>query len=77
VVTAWYGLQVPAGTPREIISRLNAEAAKAVRSERVARTIVASGLEPFTNSPEQFAAYIKEQFAAWRKVIEASGVAPR
>lgn len=74
VVTAWYGLQVPAGTPREIIARLNADIVKAVATERVARSIVASGLEPVTSSPEQFAAYIREQTVTWGKVVKASGM---
>jgi tripartite-type tricarboxylate transporter receptor subunit TctC len=74
VVTAWYGIQVPAGTPKEIVSRLNADIVKAVANERVARSIVASGLEPVTSTPEQFAAYIREQTATWGKVIKASGI---
>ena len=74
VVTAWYGLQVPAGTPREIVSRLNADIVKAVANERVARSIVASGLEPLTSSPEQFAAYIRDQTVTWGKVVKASGM---
>jgi tripartite-type tricarboxylate transporter receptor subunit TctC len=74
VVTAWYGLQVPAGTPSEIVSRLNADTLKAVASQRVVRMIVASGLEPRTSSPAQFGAYIKDQSATWKKVIEASGI---
>lgn len=74
IVTAWYGVHVPAGTPREIIGRLNAEIGKAVANEKVTRSIVASGLEPITNTPEQFAAYIREQTAVWGKVVKAAGI---
>jgi tripartite-type tricarboxylate transporter receptor subunit TctC len=72
VVTAWYGVQVPAGTPKDIVSRLNADIVKAVASERVARTIVASGLEPVTCSPEQFAAYMEQQRATWGSVVKTA-----
>ena len=74
VVYAWYGMQVPAGTPKEIISRLNADLAKAVSNEKVARAIVASGLEPVTNTPEQFAAFIREETARWGKVVKAARI---
>ena len=74
VVTAWYGMQVPAGTPREIITRLNADIVKAVATEKVARSITASGLEPVTNSPEEFAAYIRNETAVWGKVVRDSGL---
>jgi tripartite-type tricarboxylate transporter receptor subunit TctC len=74
VVTAWYGIHVPAGTPREIVARLNMEIGKAVANEKVTRSIVASGLEPITNSPEQFAAYIREQTVVWGKVVKAAGI---
>jgi tripartite-type tricarboxylate transporter receptor subunit TctC len=74
VVTAWYGMQAPAGTPKEIVNRLNADIVKAVANERVARAIVASGLEPVSCSPEEFAAYIRDQTVTWGKVVKASGL---
>ncbi len=74
VVSAWYGMQVPTGTPMEIVSRLSADIAKAVANEKVARTIVASGLEPVTSSPEEFAAYIREQTVTWGKVAKAARI---
>ena len=74
VVTAWYGMQVPAGTPRDIVTRLNADIVKAVANEKVARSIVASGLEPVTTTPEQFAAYIREQTITWGKVAKAARI---
>jgi tripartite-type tricarboxylate transporter receptor subunit TctC len=74
VVSAWYGMQVPAGTPKDIVSRLHADIVKAVATEKVARAIVASGLEPVTNSPEQFAAYIREQTVTWGKVARAARI---
>lgn len=74
VVTAWYGMTAPAGTPTATVSRLNAEIAKAVANERVAKAIVASGLEPVTKTPEAFATYIKTQTASWGEVVRAAGL---
>ncbi|MES2564211.1 MAG: tripartite tricarboxylate transporter substrate binding protein [Pseudomonadota bacterium] len=74
LVSAWYGMQVPTGTPKEIVARLNSEIAKAVTIDKVARAIVASGLEPVTNTPEQFAAYIREQTVTWGKVVKAARI---
>ena len=74
VVSAWYGMQVPAGTPKDIVSRLNADLVKAVATEKVARSIVASGLEPVTSTSEQFAAYIREQTVTWGKVVKAARI---
>ena len=42
--------------------------------DKVARAIVASGLEPVTNTPEQFAAYIREQTVTWGKVVKAARI---
>jgi len=74
VVTAWYGMTAPAGTPSAIVSRLNAEIEKAVATERVAKTITASGLEAVTKTPDAFAAYIKAQTTTWGEVVRAAGL---
>lgn len=74
VVTAWYGIQAPAGTPREIIAQLNAEIVKAVGTERVVRAIKNAGLEPSTNSPEAFAAHIARESTLWGNVFRGIGI---
>jgi tripartite-type tricarboxylate transporter receptor subunit TctC len=74
VVTAWYGVQAPAGTPAPILTRLHTELVKAVQSEKVSRIIVASGLEPATNTPQEFAAFIRAETVKWGKVVKATGL---
>jgi tripartite-type tricarboxylate transporter receptor subunit TctC len=74
IVSAWYGMQVPTGTPKEIVARLHSDIAKAVANEKVARAIVASGLEPVSNSPEEFTKYIREQTVTWGKVVKAARI---
>ena len=73
-VSAWYGLMAPAGTPKEIIARLNAETVKAIATPKVAQQIANSGAEPISSTPEEFAAYIKLEHARWGKAVKATGL---
>jgi tripartite-type tricarboxylate transporter receptor subunit TctC len=69
----WYGIVVPAGTPRAIIDRLNAEATKTLGMPDVKATLFNQGLDPAPGTPEQFGAYIKAERIKWAKVIKESG----
>jgi tripartite-type tricarboxylate transporter receptor subunit TctC len=69
----WFALFAPAGTPREIIMRLNAAVNKAVQMPDVREKFVAQGAETLSGSPEQVAAYVKSEVAKWAKVVKASG----
>jgi len=70
----WYGLLVPAGTPREIVLRLNTEAVKALKDPQVDKTLRAGRIFPIGNSPEAFGAMMREGHAAWGRVIRETGV---
>jgi tripartite-type tricarboxylate transporter receptor subunit TctC len=70
----WYGLLVPAGTPREIVLRLNTEAVKVLEDAQVAKTLRAGRIFPIGNSPEAFGAMMREGHAAWGRVIRETGV---
>jgi len=70
----WFGLLVPAGTPRDIISRLQSDVAKAVHQPDVQKQLAGQGATTIGSTPEQFAAYIKSESAKWAKVLAASGV---
>ena len=72
----WYGLVVPAKTPRAIIDRLNAEVTKVLNMPEVKTTLFNQGLDAAPGTPEQFGAYIKSERATWAKVIKASGAKP-
>jgi tripartite-type tricarboxylate transporter receptor subunit TctC len=72
--TAWQGVLAPAGTPREIVAKLNAEIVRVVQQPDVRRQLAEQGYEPAGNSPEQFADYIKTEIAKWTKVIKAAGL---
>jgi tripartite-type tricarboxylate transporter receptor subunit TctC len=70
---AWFGILAPAGTPPEIVKKLNAEIAKTLKSPEVMKRLASQGAEPVSNTPEQFAVYIKSEMAKWAKVVKTSG----
>jgi tripartite-type tricarboxylate transporter receptor subunit TctC len=72
----WYGLVVPAKTPRAIIDQLKAEVTKVLAMPDVKTTLFNQGLDPAPGTPEQFGAYIKSERAKWAKVIKESGAKP-
>ena len=70
----WYGIVAPAGTPREIVARLNAEIRRAVRSPELLARLDAEGAIPAADTPEAFAALIATEIARWAEVIKRAGV---
>lgn len=72
-VTAWFGLLVPAGTPAEAIDRLHSEAAKALDDPAVRERLTALGFEVGASTPQEFAAFIREEAGRWTPIIRASG----
>jgi tripartite-type tricarboxylate transporter receptor subunit TctC len=68
--TTWFGLFATAGTPREIVTKINAEVAKILADPRFREKFLAPQMfEPMASSPEEFADYIKAQTRKWAKVI--------
>jgi tripartite-type tricarboxylate transporter receptor subunit TctC len=72
--TTWFGLLAPAGTPKSVVDRINAEMRKAVASPDFARQLAALGLEPASSSPAEFHAMIKSELERWTKVIKEAGI---
>lgn len=73
-VNPWYGVLAPAGTPRDIIARLNNEIARIVRTPEVGRQFTVQGVEAAVTTPEEYAAIIKADLAKWGKVIRDTGI---
>jgi tripartite-type tricarboxylate transporter receptor subunit TctC len=69
----WYGIVVPAKTPRTIIDRLNKETARILNLPDIKTLLFNQGLDVAPGTPEQFGAYIKSEKAKWAKVIKESG----
>ena len=70
---SWAGVAVPAGTPKEIVARLNSEIVKIVRAPDIRERFLRDGIEPVGSTPEQFDAHIKSERAKWAKVVKDSG----
>ena len=68
-----YFLLAPAGTPADIISKLHAEAAKALKLPDVVERLARDGAEPVGNTPQETASYIKAEIDKWGPVVKASG----
>ena len=75
-VTQWYGILVPAGTPKDILARLHKEIVTAVANPKNAQALVKLGTAPVSTNPEEFAAFIKSETAKYAKVIKAAKITP-
>ncbi len=69
----WFGLAAPAGTPKDVIAKLNAETQKAARSPEFQKRMTDLGYEIIAGTPEQMADMIKAEIARWGPVVKASG----
>jgi tripartite-type tricarboxylate transporter receptor subunit TctC len=75
-VSVWVGILAPAGTPKEIVNRLNTEIVKIVRMPNIGERLAGLGAEPVGDTSEHFAAYIGTELAKWSKVAKAAGITP-
>ena len=73
-VMVWFGLVAPAGTPRDVIVKLNTEVLKILAMPDVRERFLAQGVEPMGSTPEQFGEHIRAQMAKWGKVVRDAGV---
>ena len=73
----WNGLLAPAGTPPEVIARLNDAIVKAMRSPDMKALLTKIGQDPAWSTPEEFASFLRDETAKWTKVIKATGIQPQ
>lgn len=72
--STWYGVLAPAGTPVDIVNKLNAEIVGILKQPETNERLSQEGAEPVGNTPAQFGAHIKSEIEKWRKVIRAAGI---
>jgi tripartite-type tricarboxylate transporter receptor subunit TctC len=72
-ISTWYGVWAPAGTPKDIVNKIAAEMAKALKQPAVRERLAALGAEPAADTPEEFAAYCQSELAKWSKIVRESG----
>ena len=73
IVNNWVGLFAPAGTPPEIVNRLNAETRNFMQSKEITVRLTAEGARFVPMTPEQFGAFVKAEIVKWAPVVKASG----
>jgi tripartite-type tricarboxylate transporter receptor subunit TctC len=74
--SSWYGILAPAGTPREIVNRLNAAVVKLVNAADIREALIAQGGDPETGTPEDLARLMKEELVRSAAIVKAAGVKP-
>ena len=72
--SGWYGLLAPAATPRAIITRLHADAAKALRMPDVVERLSSQGAEPVGNTPEEFTSFIRSEIDKWANLVKVANM---
>ena len=70
----WYGVVVPAKTPRPIVNRLNAELRRALLTPDIKDALLRQGLEAAPGTPEAFGKYIRSEYEKWGKLIREAGI---
>lgn len=73
---SWYGFFAPAATPKDIVGKLNTEAAKILRGQELRDFMAQQGADSIGNSSEEFAAHIKSELAKWSLAVKAANVQP-
>ena len=73
-MVSWQALVAPAGTPRAVVDRLNAEVAKVLKTPDMKEKMTGLGTDIVANSPEQFAQYLREETAKWSKIVRDAGI---
>jgi tripartite-type tricarboxylate transporter receptor subunit TctC len=71
--SAWFGLVVPTGTPKDIVARLNAEGQKAVKAPEFVKRMTDLGYEIIGGSPEQMSSMVQDEYRRWGPIVKASG----
>ena len=69
----WYGIQVPAGTPKAIVTRLNSECLKIVRGQEFIARLVKDASIPMGTTPQEFGSFLKSEIEKWVKILKISG----
>jgi tripartite-type tricarboxylate transporter receptor subunit TctC len=73
-VTVWFGILAPAGTPKEIVTRLNTEMVKIMRSPEITDRFNKAGVDVVASSSEYFSEFLKSEVARWAKVVQDANI---
>ena len=74
--STWGGLLAPAGTPKDVVAKINGEAVKALATAEIRERLAGAGIEPAGGSPEDFGRFIRSEIERWAKVAKDAGIQP-
>jgi len=72
-ITAWVGLVAPKGTPADIVHKLNLEVGRALRDPAFVSQLAKLGIEPLGSTPEEFAAFLRQEIPRWKQIVQDAG----
>lgn len=72
--STWYGILAPGGTPPEVVRKINSELVRITQNPEFKQRMLAQGLQPVGNTPEQFSTILKEDLQRWTKLVKAAGI---
>ena len=75
-ISSWQGVFAPAGTPKDVIGKINGELVRMLNVPEIRRRISQEGADPVGSTPDAFATRVKNEITKWTKVIKASGIQP-
>jgi tripartite-type tricarboxylate transporter receptor subunit TctC len=72
-ITAWIGLVVPKGTPNDIVQKLNLEVGRALKDPEFVGQISKMGIDPIGSTPDEFAAFLRQEIPRWKQIVQDAG----
>jgi tripartite-type tricarboxylate transporter receptor subunit TctC len=75
-IALWYGIAAPGNTPRPVVQRLNGELVKILDMPDIRKTLTEQGAELKSGTPEDFAAFMRDEQARWGPVVQQAGIKP-
>jgi tripartite-type tricarboxylate transporter receptor subunit TctC len=72
-VTNWYGVMAPAGIPKDVLTRVNADLVRILKQPDVQQRFQGEGGDIIANTPDEFSKFIRNEIAKWDKAVKASG----
>jgi tripartite-type tricarboxylate transporter receptor subunit TctC len=72
-ITAWIGLVAPKGTPNEIVQKLNVEVGRALKDPEFVGQISKLGIDPIGSTPDEFAAFLRQEIPRWKQIVQDAG----
>jgi tripartite-type tricarboxylate transporter receptor subunit TctC len=73
---SWAGIVAPAGTPPDVVRRVNAEVGQILRQKALVEQLAAEGTIPVPDTPEEFSAYIRSELVKWAAIVRLANIKP-